>query len=172
MLLALTGAAVVLAASVPTWVTARIADAAGTTTLTASGARSSGTVMPIALAAAAAAFALTLVDGWLRRIVAVVLAGCGVGVALACAAVLADPAAAVGAPGVVPVAASTTVAPWIAIIGSVPLVLGGILALLAGDRWAARSARRTDEVAGGRTSTRQAPTRSAWDALSEGDDPT
>ncbi|WP_396837420.1 Trp biosynthesis-associated membrane protein, partial [Mobilicoccus sp.] len=91
---------------------ARVADAAGTTTLTASGSRSSSTVMPVALAAAAGAFALTLVDGWMRRVVALVVSACGVGILLGCAAVLVDPAAALRAPGVVPVSATTTLAPW------------------------------------------------------------
>ncbi|WP_313022695.1 Trp biosynthesis-associated membrane protein [Mobilicoccus sp.] len=172
--LTMLGAAVVLAASLPPWVNARVADAAGTTTLTASGSRSSSTVMPVALAAAAGAFALTLVDGWMRRVVALVVSACGVGILLGCAAVLVDPAAALRAPGVVPVSATTTLAPWFAVLAALVVVLGGLLALIRGEAWPLRPARRTGEAAwgtGGAAASR-GPARSDWDALSEGDDPT
>ena len=118
------------------------------------------------------AFALTLVDGSVRRLVALVLIACGVGIVVSCAGVLLDPAAAIRAPGVVPVSATTSIAPWLTVIGSVPLVLGGVLALLSGDRWPSRPARRADEGAGGAAGTRAARARSDWDALSEGEDPT
>ncbi|GAB47873.1 Trp biosynthesis-associated membrane protein [Mobilicoccus pelagius] len=171
VLLAAAGALLTLGATVPVWVTARLVDAAGTTSLPAAGAESSGIVMPVALAAAAGAFALTLVDGWLRRVVAAVVVACGIGIVLGCAAVLVDPMAAVAAPGVVPVSAVTGVAPWLALLGGLLVSAGGLLAFVTGGRWTPRPARRADGTAGRRPS-REAPVLSDWDALSEGDDPT
>lgn len=162
----LLGVAVVLAAAMPIWVDARIADAAGTSALQVSGLRASPPLVPVALAAGAGAFALTLVDNWGRRLVSVIVGGCGIGLVVAAVLVLLDPSGAVRGPGVVPVAAATTVAPWVAIAGAVVVLLGAGLALVVGDRWPARAARQASASA--RTSAR----RSDWDALSEGDDPT
>lgn len=125
----------------------------------------------LALVGLAGAGALLATRGRARRAVGALLAGAGAG--LAGGAVVARSgldAAAAGAAG--------TLWPLAAVFGGVLLMLGGWWAIRHGHRWPAMGA-RYERPAGTAPSGADQPresgpvdTRSAWDALDRGDDPT
>lgn len=176
VLLCLLGAAITLASTMSTWVSARVGDAAGSSATTSTGMQAAPGLVPVALAAGAGAFALTLVDGWARRVVTAVVLVCGLVLIALTGALLLDPSAAVGGAGdafsaptpsaAESVVVSTHVAgPIAAVVGALVVVSGAALGLAAGGRWPTRAAR---QVSGPRVQRR----RSDWERLSDGEDPT
>jgi uncharacterized membrane protein (TIGR02234 family) len=131
----------------------------------------------LALVGLAGAGALLATRGWARRAIGVllVLAGAGLAAGVAAARTGLEPGAA-GAAG--------TFWPGVAVAGAALVVLGGWWAIRHGHRWPAMGARyeRPAGAASGAgpdqpradrpVDTGPVDTRSAWDALDRGDDPT
>lgn len=169
VLLAMAGAAVVLGASALTWI--HVGTAAVEARL--SGSELIPALTPVALAALAGAFALSLSDGWTRRVVAVVVLGCGLLMLALIGSFQIDPTARVQGhrdrdrPGMILEGAVTTApaGPLLAAAGACVVVVGAGLTLRHGSAWPTRSSRQVTS-AGGRRGT------SDWDALSAGEDPT
>ncbi|MDO5629535.1 MAG: Trp biosynthesis-associated membrane protein [Mobilicoccus sp.] len=159
VLLIMIGAAVALVAALLPWATVTVVDAAGSTRETLTGTSLVPAVTAAGLAALAGGGALTLADGWGRRVIAVVVLACGAAVTFTPIDVLLDPATAIDGQGVT---TSIGIPPWVAAAAGLVVCTGAALALLHGERWPRRAPRRRDGAA--------AP--SDWDRLSAGDDPT
>lgn len=168
VLLGLAGALCILASTSMPWLDARALDTTGGGLEVLSGARVHPSSSGIGLVVAAAAVALSLVDGVVRRIVAVVLTLGGlaaIGLTISTVVTRAVPAAAAGSTGWSADGAVHLGGPAFAAIGGVAAAASGLAALRGGQHWGARPARqRRDEKVG-------APATD-WDRLSAGDDPT
>ncbi len=170
--------ALLLATSRP-WVTGRAADPvlAGAS-LVATGSQAAPAAVALA-AVCLAALVVTLTAGRRTRVAAaVVLVASALGAAYAVARVLLDPADALsaraaeqaGRSGAVSVAAEVTGWMWMGLVCAV-LLVGTCLWLAVVVRGAGGLSRRFDRPVSAPAEGR-APTRSSWDALSDGEDPT
>lgn len=122
------------------------------------------------LAGLAGIVGLVATRGWLRRVVAVVVACCGAGAAVLAWLATGDGAVRQALPGAGPpgpVAVEHTAWPWVAVAGGVLVLVFGIVATVRGPRWPGMG-RKYD-----------APRRPAadsetdmWRALDHGEDPT
>ena len=164
-------------------------------TLEVRGTEASVAIMPLVLAATAAAIALTLAGRVVRYLVSTVLVLLGAGIVWIALTLPRDPLAAATAQlseltGItggdqlnLVTAWSTTPWPWVAAVGGAGLVGIGVLTLLVSHRWVAANgryeARRTamerdvsePESVSGATGTAPRDRVSDWDVLSAGDDP-
>lgn len=123
----------------------------------------------LALVAVAAAVAALAVRGWGRRVIGLVILGCGVGIVVQAverkgAAALTELLVSSG-----PVVVDPTLWPWAAALGGVLVCASGLLVVLRGPTWSAMSsdyqppaAREPDPVSH----------KGAWDAMDRGEDPT
>lgn len=170
------------AVSVPVWLHAAGSSAArGEVDVPVTGTQVAPAVLAAAVALLAAAAAVGLVGRVGRWVVAAVVAGAGVTVVASALTVLADPegAARVVVASVTGVGAlvgppDPTAWPVVAVAVGVLDAVVAVLVLVSSRRWAAPTARfGAVEGASGAGAVRAEPDddRSAWDALSRGDDP-
>lgn len=141
------------------------------------------------LVVVAAGFALALGGRWGRRLAAAAITGGGLLVAVSVAGALADPrtsalSAAQEAVGVAALAAPVTVmaAPWAGLLLGVLVIAHGLRTAVVCGRWQTPSGRYEASAAGpkGRAARADGPEprrpamddHGAWDALTEGQDPT
>lgn len=164
-----------VAANSRTWVSGTITDAVLQSAHTnASGSKAAPALLAATLVGAAAVLA-TLTTGRVPRMIAAgITAVAGVVAVVATIVVVRDPARTLadvatsmtGHTGDREVAADLTAWPWVALLGGVLLTLTGVLAVLGARRWSGLSSRY--DAPG----SAPARTRSAWDRLSDGEDPT
>lgn len=164
------------------WVTVVLADGR---TVDAAGDAAAPAVPPFALAALALVGALALAGPVFRIVLGLLQALLGLGIAVSGGLALADPLAAAvasiteatgveGLAGIRPLVESATTSLWpvVAIVAGAAAVVIGIGIALTASRWPQRT-RRYDTV---RLAPSGEPGRvdrlDAWDALSDGDDPT
>lgn len=164
------------------WVTVVLADGR---TVDAAGDAAAPAVPPFALAALALVGALALAGPVFRVVLGLLQALLGLGIAVSGGLALADPLAAAvasiteatgveGLAGIRPLVESATTSLWpvVAIVAGAAAVVIGIGIALTASRWPQRT-RRYDTV---RLAPSGEPGRvdrlDAWDALSDGDDPT
>lgn len=167
----------ILAAGVPTWMrTAGTTALEGLVPVSITGTQAAPAVPAVALVLLAAGAAIGLVGRIGRWVVVAVVAGIGVLLAGSALAVISSPETVAGtmvanATGVATLAApvTLTVAPYAAAaLGIVALIVGGWLAVTS-RTWSRPSARH--EVGIAPPVGVPDDDRSAWDALSRGDDP-
>lgn len=167
------------------WVSLSLADgAAAFGRLDVTGQQVNQSLSPVAIAALAAALALTIAGKVFRRILGVLVLLLGAGLAAIAVTVMRDPGAAVAgrlaeATGLAGSAqagliTSTQMSPLVllTLAAGALLVLLGVLVLLLGGQW--RTAGRKYEAdSGSSRSVSDEPDRiSDWEALNAGDDPT
>lgn len=166
--------------TLPTWIRAEVSTVVATSTLDISGADAGPTVSALALVALVASVALRIAGPKLRKVLALLLVGVGVGLAVAAFGVHADPQAA----SMAQVSAMTgtnapadsyevTALPLLSAVFGVLVALAGVWAFVATSHWKTgrkydRSAARAARVA----SAEETDEIDAWDSLSEGKDPT
>lgn len=166
--------------TLPTWIRAEVSTVVATSTLDISGADAGPTVSALALVALVASVALRIAGPKLRKVLALLLVGVGVGLAVAAFGVHADPQAA----SMAQVSAITgtnapadsyevTVLPLLSAAFGVLVALAGVWAFVATSHWKTgrkydRSAARAARLA----SAEETDEIDAWDSLSEGKDPT
>lgn len=168
------------------WVTLDLAEgAAAFASLEVTGQQLNQSLSPIAIAALAAALALTIAGRGFRRVLGVLVSLLGVGIIAIAVSVLTNPVAA--ASGGLAEATGLTGHDQLSLVTSYHatqmivltlvagslLVLFGVLVLILGGRW--KSAGRKYEADAGRTAAKDdgEPDRiSDWEAMSDGDDPT
>jgi hypothetical protein len=168
------------------WVSLDLADGR---TLAISGDAAAPALPPFALAGLALVGALTLAGVVFRVILGLLQALLGVGIIASASLAVADPVAvsvgpltaATGVAGLDAVrelvgSAAITAWPWVAVAAGVGAIVTGLVIALTASRWPART-RRYDAVrfapdgdAAGDAS--RAERLDAWDALSDGNDPT
>ncbi|WP_067176988.1 Trp biosynthesis-associated membrane protein [Microtetraspora niveoalba] len=133
---------------------------------------------PLALAALAAVLAVFATRGPWRRLVGVVLAGCGAGIAAlawpsrlsARAVEVAETTRSLSGQAA---HVTTSAWPWAAVAGGVLLAACGVAAVLVGGAWPGMSGKyERRSGAGGRKTSRVSGDRALWDAIDEGADPT
>jgi uncharacterized membrane protein (TIGR02234 family) len=140
-------------------------------------------VAALALAAMAAASAVSIAGRVARVVAGVVVGAAGLGVVVAAAAVARDPAGAAasvvlrstGGTGVAASSVQVTAWPWVACVAGICVAGLGLAVLLLGPRW--ETGRRFESApADARAPTGHArpdgDPAAAWDALSGGADPT
>jgi len=164
-----------IAANTRTWVSGSVTDAVlQQAHTTASGGKAAPALLASALVGAAAVIA-TLTTGriprWIASVITVVAGVVSVVVVLSAvrdpAAVLGDVATTMtGHTGDRTIEAGLTIWPWVGLLGAVLLTLTGVLAVIGARTWSGLSS--AYDAPGG-TATR---TRSDWDMLSDGEDPT
>ena len=180
MLGAMAVSAVAFLTTLPTWIRAEVSTVVSTSTLDISGADAGSTVSALALVALVASVALRIAGPKLRKVLALLLVGVGLGLAVAAFGVNADPQAA----SMAQVSAMTgtnapansyavTAMPLLATVCGVLVALAGVWAFAATSHWKTgrkydRSAARAARVA----SAEETDEIDAWDSLSEGKDPT
>lgn len=166
--------------TLPTWIRAEVSTVVATSTLDISGADAGPTVSALALVALVASVALCIAGPKLRKVLALLLAGVGVGLAVAAFGVHADPQVA----SMAQVSAITgtnapadsyevTALPLLSAVFGVLVALAGLWAFAATSHWKTgrkydRSAARAARLA----SAEETDEIDAWDSLSEGKDPT
>lgn len=166
--------------TLPTWIRAEVSTVVATSTLDISGADAGPTVSALALVALVASVALRIAGPKLRKVLALLLVGVGVGLAVAAFGVHADPLAA----SMAQVSAITgtnapadsyevTALPLLSAAFGVLVALAGVWAFVATSHWKTgrkydRSAARAARLA----SAEETDEIDAWDSLSEGKDPT
>lgn len=166
----------VLLAWTQTWIAVRLVDASS---LLVAGQQAAPALSALALSALALSAALTISGRGVRRVLGVVEALIGAAVVTSALAVVADPVGAssstitdaTAVAGAQSVAALVQAAdlgpwPWAAALAGALLVVAGVAVLATASRWPGPS--RKYEPEGERAATASG----AWDALSEGDDPT
>jgi uncharacterized membrane protein (TIGR02234 family) len=174
--LVLAGAALAVLAASRDWVTQQVTDVPGVERVTASGGQAAPAVQALAVVAGAVAVVLLIAGRLVTRLAGIVAVLAGAGIVAAAVAVAADPRqaaaaavpAATGRAGPLAGAASLSAWIWLALLGGLVVVAGGLLAAVRGGRWAVPG-RRFE------TGTRAADgddAVAAWDALSRGEDPT
>lgn len=180
MLGAMAVSAAAFLTTLPTWIRAEVSTVVSTSTLDISGADAGSTVSALALVALVASVALRIAGPKLRKVLALLLVGVGLGLAVSAFGVNADPQAA----SMAQVSAMTgtnapansyavTVMPLLATVCGVLVALAGVWAFVATSHWKTghkydRSAARADRLA----SAEETDEIDAWDSLSEGKDPT
>jgi uncharacterized membrane protein (TIGR02234 family) len=193
LLLGAAGAAVVLIASGQTWARGTAAVGGGSVPLEAGGRDVTGVPAALAVVGLAALVAVFAVRGGGRLLVSLLLALSGAGAAVSAFLGAADSAAldekaaqTTGEAASTVDALSHTAWPYVTAIGSVLILLAGLLALRYGKRWPTMSGRyeRTGATASGsgRPGTGRAARRAPamdpdrpedlWKALDRGEDPT
>jgi hypothetical protein len=158
------------------WIEVALVDA---TTLEVTGQAAAPVLSTLGIAVLALSAALTIAGPVLRRVLGVVQALIGVAVVSAAATVIVDPigasastiteaTAVAGSQSVAALVASVAPAlwPWLAAAGGALLTIVGSAVVITASRWP-RASRKYE--AEGRSDPSSAD---AWDALSEGDDPT
>ncbi len=185
------GLIVVVAAGTRTWLTGTTSDAVlGASTVTASGSQAAPGAVPLALVVVAAVVAAMVAGARARRAVAVLAVLAALGSVAVTARTLLDPAAvlgplaatAAGRSGSLTLAASAGPAAVTGLLGALLLLVVGILTVRSVGRWP-RPSGRYDVPADDATSSsgpatevgsgaRGERTRTTWDALSAGQDPT
>jgi len=161
------------------WATGSSADPVlGSAVVTVTGTQGAPAAIALALVVGAALVALATGGPGIRRVAGVVLVLAACGVMILAARVVLDPGAAVGRraaeltgqTGAVGATGSATALGWLALLSTAAAVLGGVFTARAALRWAGLSDRFERDPALG--SGPEDRVRSAWDALSEGHDPT
>lgn len=166
------------------WVTLKLAaGAAASETLEVTGQQLNQSLSPIALAALAAALALTIAGRVFRRGLGVLVLLLGVGIAAIAVNVMADPNSAVasrlgevtGLEGSVQaglvVATTLSSLTYVTLAAGAALVVFGVMVLLLGGRWRA-AGRKYDTDALRALEVSDEPDRiSDWEALNDGQDP-
>ncbi len=167
------------------WVTLSLAaGAAASGWLEVTGQQVNQSLSPVAIAALAAALALTIAGRVFRRLLGVLVLLLGAGIAAIAVSVVRDPGAAVAGrlaeatglegPSQTDLVTSLMVSPLVAVTvaAGAALVLLGLLILFLGGRW--RTGGRRYEADSGRARVvADEPDRiSDWEALNDGDDPT
>lgn len=167
------------------WVSLSLAEgAAAFGRLDVTGQQVNQSLSPVAIAALAAALALTIAGKVFRRILGVLVLLLGAGLAAIAIAVLRDPTAAVAgrlaeATGLAGSAqagliTSTQMSPLVllTLVAGALLVLLGVLVLLLGGQWKT-AGRKYEADSGSARPVSDEPDRiSDWEALNAGDDPT
>ena len=157
-----------------TWVTGSVADAVLQRAEVQVGGSSAAPVLTAgALVGAAAIVALLTVGRWTRSIASVLASLAGALALYGALQVITDPDGAIrdhaagstGHTGDAVAHGALTFWPWVGLLGAVLLILAGVLGLVGGRRWSGLSSRYDAP----RPRTR---TVSAWDRMSEGEDPT
>ncbi|MFW0119078.1 Trp biosynthesis-associated membrane protein [Rothia sp. P5764] len=168
------------ACTLSTWIRAEVTTVIDTSVIDVSGADAASTVSALALVALLASVALRIAGRRLRKILSVLIAGAGLGLAVAAYSVQADPQAAAAAQ--VSAATGTTAAangyeltamPWLGLVAGLLITLSGIWAFAASSQW--RSGRKYDPSTRGQGSTHSDENPDeidTWDSLTAGDDPT
>lgn len=181
VILALTGAALVLLAAGRIWAQGRVDGLAGVVPVSITGRQAQPVLPALALIAGAAGMVLAIcgpVVRWLAA-AALVLAGAG---ASAAAVVLASDAGRLLQPAASRLSGITGSAilhselspwPWVAVVAGALVLLSGCWAMLAGAAWAAvgRRYQRPEDRASAAAAATDDPA-AAWDALTRGEDPT
>ncbi|WP_258726928.1 Trp biosynthesis-associated membrane protein [Cellulomonas sp. NS3] len=172
------------ASSVPVWLRATGSSAVrGEVDVPVTGTQAAPAVLAAAVALLAAAAAVGLVGRVGRWVVAGVVAAAGATVVVSALTVLGDPQGAArtvvaAVTGVGALAGPATPTPWpvVAVVVGVLDLLAAAVVVVSSRRWAAPTARYGTAEARGRGTAAPPPgpddDRSAWDALSRGDDPT
>ncbi|WP_237209307.1 Trp biosynthesis-associated membrane protein [Rothia nasimurium] len=166
--------------TLPTWIRAEVSTVVATSTLDISGADAGPTVSALALVALVASVALRIAGPKLRKVLALLLVGVGVGLAVAAFGVHTDPQAA----SMAQVSAITgtnapadsyevTALPLLSAVFGLLVALAGAWSFVATSHWKTgrkydRSAARAARLA----SAEETDEIDAWDSLSEGKDPT
>lgn len=185
VLLCLVLGAALFGSSAMTWVHAGVATAVSELDVEVRGSDAAPAVSALGLVAMAGAVALTIAGPRLRPVVAVVLILSGLGSLAAVIGAILDPVGVsegvVGEmTGVIGTGArhELTAGPWLGAIASVLVALGGVWALIAARTWPRPGASRFERGSAQRRAAgdeREADRRDdidAWDALTEGRDPT
>lgn len=171
--------AVALGAGSQAWITFSLD---GNTGEQSTGHDLNAALSPIAIAIVAAALALSIAGPVFRRVLGVLVAGLGGGVAALAAIVIADPEAALtarvteltglaGHAGFAAVSSeSLTVWSWVTLAAGVIAALAGLFVAVASGRWG--TAGRKYESSSAKSPARSHDRISDWDSLSDGDDPT
>jgi uncharacterized membrane protein (TIGR02234 family) len=163
------GVVIVLVSSSPTWL--RVTLRTTHTDVTLTGGNCAAAAVPLALVAAAGLIAIALVRSWARRVLAVLIAGAGIGVLVAVIRVLADPehiargSSKVRSAGAFE-AAHLAAPPYFSVIGALLIIAGAVAGLLYAGSWPAPTSRYE------RAAARAARPVDTWDALDRGEDPT
>lgn len=182
--IALAGAAALFGAT-QVWVTLSLADgAAAFSWLAVTGQQLNASLSPIAIAALAAALALTIAGRGFRKVLGVLVALLGIGIAAIAATVLVNPVGAAsgglaeatgltGADQLALVTASETSPLIMLTLGAgAVLALLGVLVLILGSRWKAAGRKYETDASRAPASRNNEPDRiSDWEAMSEGEDP-
>jgi uncharacterized membrane protein (TIGR02234 family) len=180
VILALTGAALVLLATGRIWAQGRVDGLAGVVPVSVTGRQAQPVLPALALIAGAAGMVLAIcgpVVRWLAA-TALVLAGAGAGAA---AVVLASDAARLLQPAASRLSGVTGSAirnsdlslwPWVTVLAGALVLLAGCWAMLAGAAWAAAGKRYQRLEAGAAAAAPTDDPAAAWDALTRGEDPT
>lgn len=165
------GAGAALLASGQTWITATTtARGLPSTTQSLIGEQLAPAAFACGLACLAGIAGLLATRGVIRRLVAVVVTGCGVGAVVSVLSGLGSDAAlhqVTGASGAGGVLLQSTAWPWVACAGAALATVFGVVAFVRAPRWPGMG-RRYD-------APRQAasdPETDMWRALDRGDDPT
>jgi uncharacterized membrane protein (TIGR02234 family) len=178
VLLAVAGAAALLASGGRPWVTGTVDDAVlGASRVSGSGRDVASGVVALALVGIAAALASTTSGAVVRRVSLALVVVAGLAEAFVAGRVLADPdgalgtvaARATGRTGSIETHASATAWPWVAVVAGAVLVLAGGLGWWGARRWQGLGARYEVPEAQGARGQRVA---SDWDRLDAGEDPT
>lgn len=182
VLLAVAAGIIMLAAGRAVWITGTVDGIAGPVRASAVGSDAAPGLAGMALVAMAAAVAATTSGRIARWVSVVAMAGVGAGViALSLRAVLAAPdvlgsvaAADSGTTGVLEATGSANAWPWVAVAGSVLLLVAAGGAAVGGRRWAALGGKY--ERPGGDDAAQVGGARgervdSDWDRVTRGDDP-
>ncbi|MDY6051431.1 MAG: Trp biosynthesis-associated membrane protein [Rothia sp. (in: high G+C Gram-positive bacteria)] len=166
--------------TLPTWIRAEVSTVVATSTLDISGADAGPTVSALALVALVASVALRIAGPKLRKVLALLLVGVGVGLAVAAFGVHADPQAA----SMAQVSAITgtnapadsyevTALPLLASACGVLVALAGVWAFAATSYWKTKRTYDRSAAREARQASAQEPDDiDTWDSLSEGQDPT
>jgi len=172
------GAILALVAAGRTWATVTVDGALRPETILVTGSDLTGAARALGLLGLAGVLAVVATRRWVRRIIGAGIAVAGLAAAVAVGRVAADLRSSAldwalsSSDGTATTSVTGTVAPWLALVGCLLVVLAGLVVLLRGHRWpvlgASYERRRAVEPAveqpeGGRT---------AWDALDRGEDPT
>lgn len=173
-LIGLVAVLLLLLAGSRTWVTGSVADAVLQRAEVRVGGSSAAPVVTAGALVGAAAVIALLTAGRVPRSIASVLAAlAGVLAIYGTLRVITDPEGAIrdhaagstGHTGDAVAHGALTFWPWVGVLGAVLLILTGVLGFLGGRRWSGLSSRYDAPASRTRTV-------SAWDRLSEGEDPT
>jgi uncharacterized membrane protein (TIGR02234 family) len=183
----LAGAGVALLAATRPWVSQQVTGVPGVVSLAATGSQAAPAGGALAIVAAAAAVVLLIGGRLVARLAGLLAALAGAGTVASVVGVLIDPRgaaapavpAATGRAGPLPGGASPSAWVWLALLGGLVALGGGLFAAVRAGRWPVPG-RRFETGNGQLPATRPAARTSdpgedpvaAWDALSRGEDPT
>ncbi len=170
---------VLILAATRTWVTGRSADPVlGGATIEVAGSQAAPGVLALGAVALAGTVALLTAGPRLRRVSAVIIALAAAGATVLTLLVVLDPSGAlgtaaaerVGQTGRVGTVAMLTFWVWPGLLAGALVTVVGVLVVPASGRWEGLSSRFDRPDAG--SADARGVRRSAWDELSEGEDPT